>query len=179
MAHTYYASNTASDLTGGGNFDFTFAHDPDTANTANVWTIAKQSTEAFDIFTEANDTSDQGDATGSWTYELNIITGSADALGNVYIYRVNSGGTIQAGPIECPETDANTYAMTAGVKSFTWSSPALGTFQSGDRVRVRVSATVPGHQNVDLTLGWNTTDSEFIAPYTLAGAQPYAQCVWA
>ena len=179
MAHTYYASNTVSDLTGGGDFDFEFLHDAGTANTANTWTIAKQSTQAMDIFTEAGDPSDQGDATGSWSFELNIVTGSVDAEANVYLYRVNSTGTIQAGPIECAETDANNYLMTAAVHTFTWSSPALGTFATGDRVRVRVSGTVPGHQNQDITLGWNTADSEFITPYTLAGPQPFAQCVWA
>ena len=179
MSQTYYASNTTSDLTGGGDFDFSFLDATGTANTANTWTIAKTSTQAFDVFTESGNPSDQGDATGSWSYELNIVTGSADAQANVYLYRVNSGGTIQAGPIECAETDGNVYTTTAAVHTFTWSSPALGTFQAGDRVRVRTSVTVPGHQNVDLTLGWNTADSEFIAPYTLAGPQPFAQCVWA
>lgn len=179
MAHTYYASNTTSDLSGGGNFNFEFLHDASAANTANVWSIDKQSTEAFDIFTEAGDPSDQGDATGTWTFELNVVVGDSGAEANVYLYRVNSTGTIQAGPIESSDTNGNTYPLTAGVLSFAWSNPALGTFAAGDRVRVRVSATVPGHQKVDLTLGWNTVDSEFITPYTLAGPQPFAQCVWA
>lgn len=177
MSQTYYASNTVSDLTGGGDFDFSFLDTTGVANTTNTWTIAKQSTQSMDIFTEAGDPSDQGDATGSWSFELNVVTGSADATANVYLYRVNSTGTIQAGPIESSDTDGNTYPLTAGVLSFAWSSPALGTFASGDRVRVRVSATVPGHQNVDLTLGWNTADSEFIAPYTLAGPFTYSQAV--
>lgn len=179
MSQTYYGSNTASDLSGGGDFDFSFLDATGTANTANVWSIAKQSTQSFDIFTEAGDPSDQGDATGSWSFELNIVTGTVDAEANVYLYRVNSGGTVQAGPIECAETDANNYLMTAAVHTFTWSSPALGTFATGDRVRVRVSGTVAGHQNQDITLGWNTADSEFIAPYTLAGPKPYAFAVWA
>jgi len=178
MPQTYYASNTVSDLTGGGNFDFEFLPNPSTANTANVWSVAKQTTEAFDIFTEAGNPSDSGDATGSWSLELNVIVGSADILANVYIYRVNSGGTIQTGPIESSDTSGNVYPFTAGVLPFAWTNPALGTFQAGDRVRVRVSGTVPGHQGVDLTLGWNTVDSEFIAPYTLAGPQPYAFAVW-
>ena len=179
MSHTYYASNTTSDLAGGGDFDFEFLHDASAANTANVWTIGKTSTAAFDIFTESGDPSDQGDATGSWSFELNVVTGDAGIAANVYIYRVNSGGTVQAGPIESSETDGGTVTLTSGVQTFTWSSPALGTFQAGDRVRVRVSGTNGGHQNIDITLGWNTTDSEFIAPYTLAGPQPFAQCVWA
>ena len=175
MAHTYYASNTTSDLTGGGDFDFSLLHNPDTANTS-VWTVAKTATQSFDLFTETNDPSDQGDATGSWSYELNVITGSADVVANVFLYRVNSGGTPQAGPIESAEAG---QALTAGIKTYTWSSPALGTFAAGDRVRVLVSATNGGHQNQDISLGWNTSDEEFIAPYTLAGALPYAQCVWA
>lgn len=179
MAHTYYASNTVSDLAGGGDFDFSFLHDAGVANTANTWTITKLSTHAHDIFTESGDPSDQGDATGSWSFELNVVTGDAGVAANVYIYRVNSTGTVQTGPIECAETDANAYPLTAAVHTFTWSSPALGTFATGDRVRVRVSGTNGGHQDIDLVLGWNTVDSEFIAPYTLAGPQPFAQCVWA
>jgi hypothetical protein len=174
MAHTYYASNTASDLTGGGDFDYSLLHDPDTANTL-TYTVAKTSTQAFDLFTEANDPSDQGDATGSWSYELNIITGNIDHFANVFLYRVNSGGSVQAGPIEASEAGQNT---TAGILTYTWSSPALGTFQAGDRVRVQVSITNTQHQDFAFDLGWNTANEEFIAPYTLAGALPHAQCVW-
>lgn len=173
MSQTYYCSNTASDLTGGGDHDFVLADATAAANTLS-YDCPKVSTVSFDLFTPSGDPSDQGDATGSWSLEVNVITGDADVQLTPSLYRVNSGGTIQAGPIGATPQNTN-----AGILTFSWTNPALGTFASGDRVRVGLSFLNGTHGNATLELGLNTADEEFIAPYTLAGPKPYAFVVWA
>lgn len=175
MSETYYASNTTSDLSAGGVFDYSLLPDAGTANTTQV-SVAKLTTVSADLFTEAGNPSDQGSATGSWSFELNVLVGDTAVAANVYLYRVNSGGSVQSGPIESAELG---QTLSAGVKTYTWSSPALGTFATGDRVRVGISFVNGTHGNATLDLGFNTADSEFIAPYTLAGPAPYSFAVWA
>ena len=174
MPTTYYSRDTNSDLTDGGSFSYSLLKTAGTPNTLTGFAVGKLSTVSADLYTDPNDPSSQGSATGSWSFEINIISGDAGVELTPSLYRINSGGTVQAGPIAA--TAQNTVA---GVLTFGWTNPALGTFNAGDRVRVGLSFLNGTHTNASLDIGFNDTDSEFIAPYTLAGPKPFAFAVWA
>jgi hypothetical protein len=86
----------------------------------------------------------------------------------VTLHRVNSAGTIQTSSSLSAEQTA-----TAGVKTFTFSSQSLGTWASGDRLRVdyRYRNAAHGGQSFDAAHGG--TDNEVVAPWDTA-AEPHA-----
>jgi len=169
---TYYSRDITSDLSDGGSFSYSLLKTAGTPNTLTGFPVAKVSTVSADLYTDPNDPSSQGSATGTWTFEINILSGDADVELTPTLHRINSGGTSQA------SVAAAAQNTVAGVLTFTWNNPALGTFNSGDRIRVALSFRNGTHGNATLDIGFNDADSEFITPYTLLGPKPFAFSVF-
>lgn len=170
MSTTYYLTNTNSDLSGGDDFNFKIL--PDTAATAtNTISVAASATETSYGFTEANVPSDAG-VTGNYSVKLDITTGSNAMQISIAVARINSSGTVQQ---ESSYTAEQTGS--AGVKTFTLTSINLGTWNSGDRLRVNYRFRNTGtHTAATNVIRFNGADTEVVAPWTIAEAfQVYAK----
>lgn len=169
---TYYSRDTNSDLSDANSFSYVLSQTAGAPNTLTGFSVSKTANTYADLYTPAGDPSSGGSSSGSWSFEINIVTAVNTIELVPLLYRINSSGTIQSGPI--PATPAN---LTAGVMTFGWTDPALGTFATGDRVRVSLSFFNGTHSNETIDIGFNDADSEFITPYTLAGPFTYSQAV--
>lgn len=167
MAVTYHLSSTDSDLSGGADFNKALLTGTSSGGTISC-PIAAASTETSYAWTPQNVPGTNGTSTGNFTVEINITTAVNNTTVRPYLTRVNSAGTAQAGPIAPAEAAAAT--TPTGVKTFTWTNPALGTWASGDRLRVEYTF-VNSHASAVRTpvLGTNTANEEVITPFT-AGA---------
>lgn len=133
------------------------------------WTISTNTTEKSSAWTEPGEPSAAG-ATGDFTVECNVTTGNTDAYLSIQIHRVNSAGTIQNSSSVSSEQQA-----TAGLKTFTFSAQSLGTWASGDRLRVDYwarNASTMTTANISIEHG--TTSAEVIAPWPVAGGNTSA-----
>lgn len=162
MAVTYVLSSVASDLTGGA--DFTNLLDSTTAAAAviNV-SIAKNATEDSFGFTKSGLPGVEGTSTGTFTVKVNITTGntSGDLSLAVALARVDKAGTQAA-----ITAFSAAQATTAGIKTFRFLDPALGTWAHGDRLKVIyrwVNLTKNAAQALDITV--NTIDAEVVTPF--------------
>lgn len=171
MATTYYSRDVTSDL-GGLLFNYSLLRTAAAPATTTGLTITKVSTQTGQLYTDPDDPSVQGSATGTWTFEINIVTGDANVRLTPALNRINSSGSTLAGPFNA--TPQNT---SAGILTFTWTNPALGTFASGDRIYIGLAFYNGTHTNAILDIGFNDADSEFITPYSLVGPKPYTQAI--
>lgn len=151
MATTYEATNST---TGVHDFVSTPKHkrvlvnttggDRDTSAT-EAYTFANSETGSWlygcakeQAFTNPEPSSD-GSNTGTFTMTLEITVGDTNVrFDDVILHRVNSSGTSQASVSTGTTTPVS---MAAGTHSFTFSSPALGTWASGDYGGVEVQYT--------------------------------------
>jgi hypothetical protein len=172
MATTYYSRDTNSDLSGGGSFSYQLLRAAGAAATLTGFAVGKAATVAADLYTDPNDPSDSGSSTGTWTFEINIVSGDANVQLTPSLYRINSSGGTLSGPISATPQNTN-----AGVLTFSWTNPALGTFAATNRIRVGLSFLNGTHTNATLDIGFNDNNSEFITPYTLVGPKPFAFAV--
>lgn len=162
MAITYHLSSTNSDLSGGADFNKKLLTSTSGAGTISV-TIAASSTETSYAWTEPGVPGTAGTSTGSFTVEVNVTTAASNTTVRAFLTRVNSSGVSQAGPIAPAEAAA---ATTLGIKTFTYSNPALGTWASGDRLRVEYTF-VNSHASQTRTpvIGTNTTSEDVATPF--------------
>lgn len=172
MSTTYYLSSTTSDLTGPTENQ---APDSNRYILASTGTLASvtlnlattgtgQQTDWFFTQSGVPGTAGGVQTSADYTVEINVTSGSTVTDMAVKVARINSSGTVQA---ESAFT-ANQLASPTGVKTFNITGANLGTFASGDRVRLGLRSTIPtggGSMGQNITLGLNTTDSEFIAPW--------------
>ena len=162
MATTYIWTNNNSDLTGGA--DWTRALEVGGTAGSATFSIANNSTETSLGFTVADDPSTAGGSGAqNYTVKLNVTSGTTVILCKVSVARVDSSGTVQSTSSETSE-----QTMSAGSKTFSITSADLGTFATGDRLRVnyifRSSQTMGGAASITL----NGTGNEVDAPWTLA-----------
>jgi hypothetical protein len=83
----------------------------------------------------------------------------------VEIARINSSGTVQGSTF----TSAEQSLGTTGVKTFTFTSANLGTWTTGDRLRVSYIFRNTAKTPQTVTIGTGTTNEEVITPF---GAPP-------
>lgn len=158
---TYYFTDTASDLTGGNDFSNLLSDTSGTAGSQGV-SISRTDTEDSYAWTAAGVPGANG-TTGNFSTEVDIEAGDSGTYLSVAWARVNSSGTQQA-----ISSFTSEQVCTAGVKTFSATSVNLGTWATGDRLRVtyRFRGT-SAHSTVNMTLGANDTDSETVAPWTI------------
>jgi hypothetical protein len=172
MATTLYLTTTASDLSpGGSNWDNEMSTSAPGATTLNV-TIPNGdgntgTYEETDYGLSATGVpSTDGSNTGTWTLEVVLTNVDSNINANPTISRINSSGTVQSGPI----ANAEGNQTMASSRTFTWSSPSLGTWAAGDRLRVNFQwsneSTHGGDETIDLTI--SSTGTRITTPWTLA-----------
>ncbi len=138
MATTYYLTTTASDLDPGAETWSNAVSTTAPGTTTLTSTIANGDGMAGTIdssdyaFTPSGDPGTTG-VTGTYTLSVVVSTGDSNVTLVPQLARVNSGGTVQTGPTG---SDGGGQALSAGTKTFTWTSLNLGTWASGDRLRI-------------------------------------------
>ena len=164
MPTTYILRDTNSDLGGGADFSKQLLKQTATGSTLQV-TVAPSATELSYGFTEPDDPSTAG-VTGNYTVEVNVTSGSTDIQLSIQLRRIDSAGAVQSSsPISSEQTGS------AGVKTFSLTDVNLGTWQAGDRLRVDYRfRNTNTHSNRSVTIQFNTTDCEVVAPWAAAFA---------
>lgn len=166
MAQTFYFTATDSDLTGGADFNAALLTSPGSASSATV-TVAHSSTETSYGFTASGVPGANG-ASGDYTVEVNVTTADANITINTAVARVNSSGTVQSGPVN--SNGGAQSAGSVGVKTFSFTSPNLGTWSAGDRLRVSYiftsTKTMGGAAAVGIER--DSADAEVLTPFTSA-----------
>lgn len=161
MAQTYILRDTASDLTGGAEFNnqllLTTGADGDI-----VFTVAAAATDIGSGFTEPGVPGTDG-ATGDYNpVEVEVEVGSTAIELSIQLHRVNPSGVVQTSSSASAEQQA-----TAGIKTFSFTALSLGTWAAGDRLRVDYRArSTAAHGNTSITIGANTIDQEVVTPFT-------------
>lgn len=164
MSQTYYLSGTDSDLsTSGANFDKLLSPVTTTPTTLS-YTVSQgvgQTVTGYG-YTDIDIPSFKG-ASGDYTVEINVTSANSSLNLQVELARINSSGTVQGTPV----VSTTQSASTTGVKTFTFTNPALGTWTTGNRLRVGYSAinTQAHGGNQALQIGTGTTDEEVITPF--------------
>lgn len=162
MARTFILSSTTSDLNSGADFNLALV---DTASTSSplAVSVANNSTETSHGFTAPGIPGLGGSSTGTFTVEVNVTAANSAIQISTILDRVNSSGTVQASSSQTAEQSAG----STGVKTFTHTNPALGTWASGDRLRVRYlfrsTQTMGGAASI--TIDRNTTSCEVVTPF--------------
>jgi hypothetical protein len=132
---SYSFSNDASDLTGGGQ-NKQLETSGATAGTWGSLALASGAHALCSMFTNASDPGTDGVSDKTLYVGLNVTTGSASVKYSALAYRVNSSGVVQSTGV----TSLETIAAVSGFYWLTLDIPNLGTWASGDRLRVDVKA---------------------------------------
>lgn len=133
MSRTYRLQNVASDLSLGG--AFTHILNAIASGTDSVTASSGGGVQSGYYAAPTDDPSSGGISTGSFTVVLNVSAASSSTQARCYLLRVNSAGVTQA---EVVSPDGYISTATTGDKTWSWTSPALGTWAAGDRLVVRV-----------------------------------------
>jgi hypothetical protein len=164
MPTTYYLSAIDSDLSGGWSINKKLLPSTESASTA-ILSARKSKTEESYAFTEPNIPS-TGGTTGDYSIEINVTVGSTDIYLSVSVSRINSLGAVQSTSSTTSEQQA-----TAGVKTFNLSSVDLGTWASGDRLRVNYyHRNANTKDTVVITIQTGTTNTEHVTPWSAGAA---------
>lgn len=129
MPTTYILKLTASDLTGGTDFNLLLAQATPGFNIQSV-SVASNATEDSFGFTTVNDPSSTG-VTGLFSVRVNVQTGNTNIQLSTSLQRINAAGIVQQTSAFSLEQTA-----TAGTKTFNFPATNLGTWASGNRLRV-------------------------------------------
>ena len=167
MAETYFVTVTASDLSvPGDNWDNEISRTAPGAATLQT-SVPAGNTETDYGFTPAGDPStDGGTGSRTWTVRVELDTQDATMELAVNIHRVNSTGSVQSSGTLSAEQTCNSASLT-----YTFSSTDLGTFASGDRLRVDFQArSTAGHGNSMIRHTISGTGTRVDAPWTIAVA---------
>jgi hypothetical protein len=160
MSTTYVLRNTTSDLSGGDSFSLLLRQAPIGAASMGVSVNASATGDSYG-FTAAGDPSDLG-LTGTYTVTVNVTTGNTRLQLSIGLQRISNSGVVQQSSGFTLEQTA-----TAGIKTFNFPSTALGTWTSGDRLRVtyRFRNTFTMAQTCVIEV--NTANTVVVAPWTL------------
>lgn len=171
MAKTYYLRSNTSDLSGGADFSRTLEESTAGAATLEV-SVAQGATEDSYAWTLTGEPGVDG-RTGNYTVEVNVTVSDSQIFGRVFVARVNSSGVVQTGPTELGSEQ--NYASNQ-VYTFSGTSVNLGTWNSGDRLRVTYRfRNSHSHQARSVTIGFNTTSEEVQTPVSAAITQTATQ----
>lgn len=168
MAETYITTqNTPSCSVPGDNFDWEMDRTGEAVNSVGI-TVSAGNTETDYFYTPAGEPGTDG-GSGGQDYEVrvDIQTADADMEVSVQLNRVNSSCAVQSSSGFSSEQTAD----PAGQLTFTFSSLDLGTFASGDILRVDIAcrSTAP-HGNSSIDIGTGTGRTEVDAPWTISVA---------
>ena len=169
MALTYFQRSDASDLTGpsgsGGTSRSLVASRTAGTVSANLSTgnmnAGVNCNQNF--FTPSTDPGTDGTSTGSFTVVIRFSTQNANIGVQVFLRRATGGDTGGT------EVQASEGSQTAGAatRTYTWTNPGLGTWASGDRLRIRVLATnTSGSMNQSCVFGVDTSDDTVATPFS-------------
>jgi len=168
MPTSYYMSYTDSDLSGGLDFNKKLLTSTEATNSISP-SIDQASTEDSYGYTEPNVPS-TGGTTGDYSVKINVTTGDTDIYCSIAVARVNSSGVQQS-----ISSFTSEQQCTAGVKTFNLSSVNLGTWNSGDRLRVVYRLrNAKAHGSQAITMQTGDANTEVSAPWS-AGADLYKQ----
>lgn len=168
MAITFYLSNTNSDLTGGTNFNKQLNTATESASTISQ-TLGNSATATNYAFTNAGVPGVGGVSTGTFTITVNVTTANNNITIAIALARVNSAGTQQA----VTAYTATQSAGTTGVKTFTFTDPALGTWAAGDRLRVQYQFVNAAMNNQTVVIETGTVSTSVDTPFYPAAATLY------
>ena len=159
MPTTYRRTDTTSDLGGGQDFNKAILLPGSDASGPQTVSLGNGETRTSYGFTAPGVPGSTG-ITGTYTVEMNVASGNSNVALAVRLHRVNSAGTVQSSSALSAEQTA-----TAGVKTFTFTNQALGTWASGNRLRVdyQYRNTAHGGQSFDAAHGG--VNNEVIAPW--------------
>lgn len=158
MATNYVLRNLDSDLSGGADFNKQLVVGTETQNSIEI-PVVKGDTDVSYGFTNAGIPGTSG-MTGDYTVEVYIVTGNAEWQVYCSIDRVNSSGVPQN-----LGTESAAQYCTAGLHTFNFTAQNRGTWQSGDRLRVRFFFYNPTHSTSSIYIRTGTTDCEVVAPW--------------
>jgi hypothetical protein len=171
VAVTYFQTSTTSDLTGpagtGGTSRSLVASR--TAGGASADLITGNMNSGLfcnqNFFTPSGDPGTDGTSTGNFAVAVRISVQNANIGIRVFLRRATGGDTGGT------EVEAPGGSQTAGAASrtFNWTDPGLGTWASGDRLRIRVQLTnTSGLMNQSATIAVDTSADTVDTPFTAA-----------
>ena len=174
MSALYYAHDVTSDLSGpGADFDYKLLLTAGTASPVAL-SVAKGATETSYLFTEPGDPGAAGISTGTFTFKLNVTTGSTSMSLVPTLRKINSSG----GTVASQVSSTGSQTLSGGVYTWTWTNPGFGTWATGDRVRIDLPfVNAAAHATTTITIEWQTADSSLLTPWTFAGPIPYTFAV--
>lgn len=107
--------------------------------------------------------------TGVWTVEINVTSGTSDIMLSVRLDRRDAnGGLATTGPTSAEQ------AASAGLKTFTFTDPAIGTWIDTDEFAVTVRTRhTNAHGNSSIAWTEGSTDAEVVTQFS--DAPPPAQ----
>lgn len=160
MTTTYLLRGTPSDLAGGADFSAALTQDAPGIGNSYIVSVAASATEDSYGFTPVNDPSTLG-ITGVYSVVVGIQAGNTNIQVSIALSRINAAGVAQQASAFSLEQTA-----TVGTKTFNFPSTNLGTWSSGDRLRVTyrfrstsnmVQSTQVGHTDGSstVTAPWN------------------------
>lgn len=168
MTTTYILKAANSDLSGGADFTRELSEGTETAGSISP-SIAASATEDSFGFTPAGIPGASG-GSGAQDYnpiEVNVTSGNNNIQISVAVARVNSSGTQQAISAFTAEQQAS-----AGLKTFSRTGIDLGTWASGDRLKVVYRfRNTHSHSSQACTIETGTTSAEVVAPWSAAPEQ--------
>jgi hypothetical protein len=166
---TYYASSTASDLTGS---TLPTVHNQALATstaglvTKNTGSIPAASSRDGFAWTASSVPGTGGYTLADYQIKVDVSAGNASIELSVRVARVNSAGTVQAESSATAEQTAS-----AGVKTFNLTGVNLGIWVAGDRLRIRyIFRNTHGSMTQAATIRYNGTDSIVTATEIRSGA---------
>lgn len=163
MARLYFLSSTNSDLTGGADFSRALFYNNNAASTTLSISIAQAATEVSRGFTPLLHPSVYG-ATGNYTVVVDVTTSNSNIFCTITLRRIDSTGTIGTSSATSAEQQFN----TTGAKTFSFTSLNLGTWASGDRLRVDYSfRNSAAHQASSFAIGINDPDTRVETPFNV------------
>lgn len=170
MPTTYVQRSTNSDLSVPGEYDLQLLEGA-VAEVPRTINLAANETKEGYHYTEPGIPGTDG-ITGDYTVEVNIVVGDNQVQVSAAVARVNSSGAVQT------QTAFSTEQTADGtVQTHTFTAANLGTWASGDRLRVAVryrNSHTKTARSVDVS--FNTVNSEVVAPWS-AGASPQSEPV--
>ena len=169
MATTYELTDTASDLSGGADFDVdlnrTSGPSPPSPPAPGSLTInvAQSATETSYAYTIANDPNNADWETGTITVEVEVTTADSNIDLKLSASRVDSGGAVQ-------ETSGSSSELTlssTGQFNFTIPSTDWTAGNAGDRIRINyIFTNTILHGSKSVIIETSTADTEHVTQIT-------------
>lgn len=166
MAITYYLTVTTSDLTTptGAHWNYALSETaPGATNIAN--NVSNTATPPNEIDYSYTPSGDPGTDGSTGTYTVTVVPNTTDSTLTLYVqlHRINSAGTVQQ------SSTLSAGQTLAATRTYTFSSLDLGTWASGDRLRMDFSQEGTGaHGNATADYSIGSTGTRIETPWTRA-----------